>query len=285
MELFIADAFTNQIFGGNQAGVVLLGEKDDFPDAAVMQKVAAELKHSETAFVKAVGNSRYNIKYFTLMDEIDLCGHATISAFTVLRKEKKLEKGNYMLDTKAGSFSIEVAADLVWMEMARGKLINELTKEESIEIYRAFGLNLQDKPDAFEPCIVSSGLADILLPVKSRESLGLAVSNGVEVLRLSKKHEVAGIYMFCYEGLPEATAYCRNFAPLYGIEEEAATGTSNGALTYYLDRMGLLPKDGENIFIQGESMGKPSEIHSRIRNSRIDIGGNAVISVKGNIRI
>jgi phenazine biosynthesis protein PhzF family len=285
MELFIVDAFTNQIFGGNQAGVVLLEEKNDFPDAAVMQKVAAELKHSETAFVKAAGYNRYKIMYFTPTGEIDLCGHATISAFTVLRKEKKLETGSYMLDTKAGSFSIEVAADLVWMEMARGKLINELTREESIEVYRAFGLNLQDKPDAFEPCIVSSGLADILLPVKSRESLGNAVSDGNEVLRLSKKHEVAGIHMFCYEGLSDATAYCRNFAPLYGIEEEAATGTSNGALTYYLNRRGLLPKDSENIFIQGESMGKPSEIHSRIRNSSIDIGGNAVISVKGSIRI
>ena len=52
MKIFIADAFTTVHFSGNQAGVVLLEEGEDFPEAAWMQKLAAELKHSETAFVR-----------------------------------------------------------------------------------------------------------------------------------------------------------------------------------------------------------------------------------------
>jgi PhzF family phenazine biosynthesis protein len=59
VKLFIVDAFTDRIFGGNQAGVVLLKENDDFPKPDIMQKVAAELRYSETAFVKATGNNTF----------------------------------------------------------------------------------------------------------------------------------------------------------------------------------------------------------------------------------
>lgn len=92
--------------------------------------------------------------------------------------------------------------------------------------------------------------------------------------------------MFYYEAAQETTAFCRNFAPLYDIDEEAATGTSNGALTYYLSMMDLINKNTENIFIQGEAMGKPSTIRSRINdNNTIYIGGDAIVSVSGNLRI
>ncbi len=115
MELFIVDAFTNQIFGGNQAGVVILSNSEDFPDASVMQKIAAELKHSETAFVKEVNHNTFKIRYFTPNNEIELCGHATISSFTVLRNEKKLNIGDYVLQTLAGNFNIVVATEYIWM--------------------------------------------------------------------------------------------------------------------------------------------------------------------------
>ena len=81
--------------------------------------------------------------------------------------------------------------------------------------------------------------------------------------------------------------YCRNFAPLYAIPEEAATGTSNGALTYYLYQYGLLKPDEENRFVQGEHMRKPSEILSCLSISdgvpKIRIGGQAVITLSATL--
>ena len=76
--------------------------------------------------------------------------------------------------------------------------------------------------------------------------------------------------------------HCRNFAPLYGIDEESATGTSNGALTYYLYRRGLVSPGKTNLFVQGEAMGKPSKIYSRLTENAdgsvsIRIGGSAVV--------
>ncbi|MFQ7453637.1 MAG: PhzF family phenazine biosynthesis protein [Flavonifractor plautii] len=72
--------------------------------------------------------------------------------------------------------------------------------------------------------------------------------------------------------------------PLYAIPEEAATGTSNGALTYYLYRRGLTAAGAENRFVQGEKMGKPSEILSRLTDGgdgvKVQVGGRAVLALR-----
>lgn len=286
MELFIVDAFTDQIFGGNQAGVVLLNKNENFPEQALMQKIAAEIKHSETAFVKAIKKNIFQIKFYTPAGEVELCGHATISAFTVLGKEKKLSTGEYIVNTLAGNLKISVEPDFIWLQMAQGNVLKQFAEEDNLELYQACGVCLQDKPETMCPCIVNTGLSDILLPVNSKETLDQAFQNRAEIIRISKKYQVIGVHMFFFAASGQVTAYCRNFAPLYGIDEEAATGTSNGALTYYLFTMDLIKGRNENVFVQGESMGKPSVIKSRINGDKtIDIGGNAVVSVTGHLKL
>jgi PhzF family phenazine biosynthesis protein len=224
------------------------------------------------------------MKYNTPNGEVNLCGHATISAFTVLRNEKKLSIGNYVAKTLAGNLNVIIEPNLIWLEMVQGKLLKQLTFENSLEVYQAYGLNLKDRPDTMWPCIVNTGLSDILLPVNSKEGIDNAVQNRTEVIKISKKYGVVGVHIFFLASSQGITAYCRNFAPLYGIDEESATGTSNGALTYYLFTLKLVNKRDENIFIQGTTMKKPSVIRSKINSdTAIYIGGNAVISVKGYI--
>ena len=85
------------------------------------------------------------------------------------------------------------------------------------------------------------------------------------------------------------TAHTRDFAPLYDIDEEAATGTSSGALTYYLYKNNLIENNSEVIFSQGEAMDRPSTIKASIRLSddkyKIKVGGNAVILAEGEINL
>jgi PhzF family phenazine biosynthesis protein len=215
---------------------------------------------------------------------VDLCGHATISAFTALREEKSLPSGKYTAKTAAGEIPVTIESDCIWLGMTPGKLIKVLSDEEASALYRAYGLCIDDRPATLNPCIVSTGLLDILLPVNSIEKLTHAVQNREEVIRLSQTHQVIGVHMYYPELSAQVTARCRNFAPLYGIEEEAVTGTSNGALTYFLHSKDLVSEKDENIFIQGESMGKPSIIKSRIgRNKLIYVGGSAVISRCGTL--
>ncbi|WP_130870325.1 PhzF family phenazine biosynthesis protein [Intestinimonas massiliensis (ex Afouda et al. 2020)] len=282
MELYVADAFTTTRFSGNQAGVALLGAAD-FPAETLMRALAGELKHSETAFVKQTGEKAFHIRYFTPAEEVDLCGHATIAAFTVLRDTGAIAPGEYFLHTRSGDLEIGVGENAVWMDMASPRDGRTFDEAEQAELYAAYGLTLADRPAGLEPQAVSTGLMDILLPVKDLETLDRAVQNEAEVTRLSQRYDVVGVHMFC-PNTPDAAAHCRNFAPLYAIPEEAATGTSNGALTYYLYRRGLIQAGADNRFVQGEKMGKPSEILSRITGDgdgvKVRVGGRALITLK-----
>ena len=66
MRIFVCDAFSSEIFKGNQAGVVILEEKEEYPTVTLMKNIAAELKHSETAFVKKTDNKKFKIKLWSL---------------------------------------------------------------------------------------------------------------------------------------------------------------------------------------------------------------------------
>lgn len=282
MELYVADAFTTVRFSGNQAGVALLGT-GEFPAESLMKALAGELKHSETAYVRQTGEKAFHIRYFTPGSEVDLCGHATIAAFTVLRDTGAITPGDYALHTRSGDLEIGVGADAVWMDMAVPQDGRTFTEAEQEELYAAYGLTLAHRPDGLEPQAVSTGLMDILLPVKDLETLERAEQNEAQVTRLSERYNVVGVHMFC-PNTPDAAAHCRNFAPLYAIPEEAATGTSNGALTYYLYRRGLIQAGADNRFAQGEKMGKPSEILSRITEDengvKVRVGGRALLTLK-----
>lgn len=283
MELFIADAFTTQRFSGNQAGVVLLGERN-FPDESLMQDLAGELKHSETAFVLRTGERAFHIRYFTPAGEVDLCGHATIAAFTVLRKTRRLEPGTCALHTRSGDLDVRVGREKVWMDMAPAREGCCFSEQEQERLYRAYGLRLGDRPEGLAAQAVSTGLMDILLPVRDRFVLDRAVQDEAEVSHISEQYRVTGVHMFCLSSQDGVTAHCRNFAPLYAIPEEAATGTSNGALTYYLYRRGMGTSDGCYTFLQGEEMGKPSLIRTRLAETdgaaKIQVGGTAVIALR-----
>ena len=257
MKIYVMDAFAAKLFGGNQAGVAL--PEGDVSDET-MRLIAAELKHSETAFVRPQEDGSVDLRYFTPAGEVELCGHATIAAFALLRRLGRLSDGRHIARTKAGELQISVDGDVVWMDMA--------------------------PPRDLTPQIVSTGLADIMMPVRDRETLLRARQNETLVAELSRRQKVTGVHMFCL-GDDTCTAWCSNFAPLYDIPEECATGTSNGALTYYLYRCGLVQPDRENVFLQGEHMRRPSEIRSRLTvekgDALIRVGGRAVLSLAGEI--
>lgn len=285
VQAYVMDAFSNRVFGGNQAGVVL----PERPlDDALMQQIAAELKHSETAFVIREPNKTVSIKYFTPAGEVDLCGHATIASFALLRTLGTIGDGCFTARTRSGDLRIDVEGDTVWMDMAPPKLLRTLDAVEGAELYRAYGLSPDACPDGFVPEIISTGLADIMLPVRDHDTLMAAVQDERAVTELSRRYDCVGVHMFCM-GDGGCTAWCSNFAPLYDIPEECATGTSNGALTYYLYRRGLVKPNEENVFIQGEHMGRPSEIRSRLTEDgdkvTVRVGGRAVMSMRCELMV
>ena len=300
MKFYIADAFTETLFGGNPAGVVILPEGGDFPAEEIMQKTAAELRYSETAFIRQLSDSTFNIRYFTPAGEVDLCGHATIASFFCLLDAGLVKNGGqYVNQTLAGALSIKIQNGFVMMEMGAPRHIATIEEESALEeLYQVMGLSYEPVV-AMEDCssytrllpmLISTGLPDIILPVISREKLAAIDPDFPKLAALSEKYQSTGVHAFTLDREDwDVTAHCRNFAPLYDIDEEAATGTANGALTYYLYGYGLIPDGRESVFIQGEAMDRPSRILSHLQltegQPQVQVGGNAVILAAGEINL
>ena len=105
MRYYIVDAFTDHPFGGNPAGVVLL-DGNSFPNETLMLQIAAELRYSETAFVRRDSEKEFTIRYFTPMAEVDLCGHATIASFALMHRKLGVT-GRCFCHTNAGDISVK----------------------------------------------------------------------------------------------------------------------------------------------------------------------------------
>jgi len=285
MKIFICDAFSSKIFKGNQAGVVILERNEEYPTEILMRNISAELKHSETAFVKKIDDKNFKIRYFTPTEEVELCGHATISVFSVLRELKLISNDKYIAQTLAGNLEIIVDKDFIYMDMASPKIEYIFNLNEIKEIYSAFNLNTTQAPKNLVPKIVNTGLSDIIIPIKNKNILDSFIMNKEKVIELSKKYKVVGAHLFVLDKNKKVTAFCRNIAPLVGIDEECATGTSNGALTHYLENYGIISTKDINTFIQGESMGRTSTIISKYKEDgkTIQIGGDAIISFECKI--
>ena len=280
MKIFICDAFSSKIFKGNQAGVVILERNEEYPTEILMRNISAELKHSETAFVKKIDDKNFKIRYFTPTEEVELCGHATISVFSVLRELKLISNDKYIAQTLAGNLEIIVDKDFIYMDMASPKIEYIFNLNEIKEIYSAFNLNTTQAPKNLVPKIVNTGLSDIIIPIKNKNILDSFIMNKEKVIELSKKYKVVGAHLFVLDKNKKVTAFCRNIAPLVGIDEECATGTSNGALTHYLKDYNIISTQDINTFIQGEAMERTSTILSKYKEDKktIQIGGNTVIS-------
>ncbi len=281
MELFIVDAFTDFPFGGNPAGVAIC--RDALPEEAEMRATAAKVGFSETAFVLPLADGTFQLRYFTPVEEVSLCGHATVGTFSLLLERREISEGRrYIAHTGAGDIEIDVRGGLVWLDMAPPRELFILDEAQTQELLALYGLPA-DACGALRPAVVDAGLPDIMLPLKNRALLAAMMPRFEGIAALSKRLNVTGVHAFAFwdreeESAPNITGYCRNFAPLYGIDEEAATGTSNGALTYYLYRRGIIRPNDTNLFIQGEAMGKPSKIYTELT---LDAAGAAKIRVGG----
>ena len=171
------------------------------------------------------------------------------------------------------------------MDMSSPKIEYIFNSEEIKEIYSAFNLDISQAPKNLIPKIVNTGLSDIIIPIENKEVLDNFIMNKEKVIELSKKYKVVGTHLFTLDKNKKVTAFCRNIAPLVGIDEECATGTSNGALTHYLKDYNIISTKGINTFIQGEAMGRASTILSKYKEDEktIQIGGNAIISFECKI--
>ena len=277
-QVFVMNSFAKTPEGGNPAGVVL----NSHFTAEALLTIASKARSSATAFLNKIDDSHYEIRFFTPVAEVDLCGHATIASFALLEKQGCICDGDYFLLTKAGEIEIKVSCGNIFMTQKLPEFFDVIEKEE---ILPCFGLKESELAKDLPIQVVSTGLRDILLSVRSLDVLFNLKPDFSEIAFLSKKYDTVGIHVFTEQTKYGGTAHCRNFAPLYDIDEEAATGTSNGALGCYLYRYNHITQSQAQslVFEQGYSMKKPSEIRVCLdfeenKINRVCVGGRAVYS-------
>lgn len=278
IKVYKINAFAKTEEGGNPAGVAVNADELSEND---MKKIAGILGLSETAFVMKSDVADYRVRFFTPTEEVDLCGHATIGAFSTLFCKGYLKHGNYTQDTRAGVLNVAVMEDAsIMMNQAKPSFYEIVEKKV---IADSLNISVDDMNEKLPAQIVSTGLKDIIVPIRNMKVLNNIKPNFEKVSEISKKHNAIGYHLFALDSLNNASAHCRNLAPLYGIPEESATGTSNGALACYLLKYSQIkPEYTKNLsFEQGYSMNRPSEImvslsveNNDIREVRV--GGKAL---------
>lgn len=277
--IYKATAFSKDINGGNPAGVVL---NADLLNEEQMLNIAQEIGYSETAFVMKSNKADFMVRFFTPVDEVDLCGHATVATFNLLRDLNIIDPGNYTQETKAGILKIKVQEKSIYMEQNTPQYFELINKKE---IENCFKSSIKNYINDMPIQIVSTGLKDIILPIKDLETLINLKPNLQEIEKISQKYNVVGIHAFSLDTINDYEAHTRNFAPRYGIEEESATGTSNGALACYLMNYLGDEFDGNFTIEQGYSMQKPSKIKVQLEQdddniNGVYVGGTAAIIAK-----
>lgn len=274
------NSFTSDPSGGNPAGVVMNADNLTVPQ---MKEIASKVGFSETAFVMKSNSCDFKVRFFTPVEEVDLCGHATIAAFHALNELNIIGSGVYTQETLAGNLEVEVFEDgLILMDQSRPVFYETI---DPTEISDSLGIPESYLSSDLPIQIVSTGLKDIMVPLSSVKALYHLEPKMNVISSLSEKYGVTGYHVFTTETEEGFLCECRNFAPLYGIDEESATGTSNGALISYMYKYGVINKDNMHDLVikQGYSMGTPSQIYGKLFATgqsidRVRIGGKAVIT-------
>jgi PhzF family phenazine biosynthesis protein len=272
MKQYIVHAFTADGKNGNPAGVVLDAES---LNEQQMLAIAAKIGLSETAFVSESSEATKRVRFFTPTVEEPLCGHATIATWSLLHQLGVIQAGPYTQETGAGILQVQVDDDgLIFMEQASASFYGQI---EPTEIAVLLNVGISDFHATLRPQIVSTGIKDLLIPVKDKAVLAKIQPNLDGITEFSTQHNISGFHVFALLDNHESLACARNFAPADGIPEECATGTSNGALLCYLNAKNVLPEQENYRIEQGESMGLRSYIYGTFKNGRIWIGGHATI--------
>lgn len=276
VDVYVANVFSKDNSGGNKAGVVLLGDK---LNEAEKTNIAYRLGYSETAFVSRSSRADFKLEYFTPAGEVPLCGHATIGTFVVLRHLFMLKKHDYTIETKSGILRITVEPDgRIFMEQNTPQFYQRLNPGHIRKCFDVDGIS-----KTLPVQIVSTGLKDILVPIHNPVVLEKMAPNFDAISEISRETDCVGIHAFSLVQGTDVTAICRNFAPLYGIDEEAATGTSNCALACYLYR--YVDKQNQYVFEQGYNLKSVSRIYVHIESENdairsVFVGGYGYLSSK-----
>ena len=251
-------AFSDGDTGGNPAGVVIA---DHLPADAEMQRIAAEVGFSETAFAASVENG-WRVRYFAPETEVPFCGHATIALGAALARQY----GNGVFNLRLNQADITVEGrqegNTLMAALQSPPTHSSAAPAALVDAGLAlFGYSRTDLDPRIPPARIHGGADHLLLCLDSREALA-AMTYTLDEGRDFMRRENLVTITLAYAEAPQRF-HTRNPFASGGVYEDPATGAATAALAGYLRDIGW-PHNGQIDVVQGEDMGMRSLLHANI---------------------
>lgn len=255
--LFQVDAFTNRLFAGNPAAVVLMSQ---YPDDALLRDIAAENNLAETAFL-VQHDGQYRLRYFTPTVEVPLCGHATLASAAVVMERLEPQRTEVVFQSASGPLTVRRngAGYVMNLPIRRPVVVVPPPK-----LAAALGATLiQTYDDGFNyiALLQDAGTVRELMPDISA------------IARL----DCAGVIVTAPGDAPYDFV-SRYFAPAKGIPEDPVTGGAHCALTpLWSERL------NKTEFLAFQASHRGGELVCRLAGDRVELEGGCVFYLEGRI--
>lgn len=261
LTLYQVDAFTDKLFGGNPAAVIPLKE---WIDESMMQKLAMENNLSETVFFVESDkpDTDFEIRWFTPVLEINLCGHATLASAFILFEKLHFSKQTIRFDCKSGLLAVTKSNGLIEMDFPAWK--PQLSKNDDRDLIEALG----------NPKVVSiSKSRDVLVELENEKAVICCEPDFTALKKVGEKVIVTA------KG-ESSDFVSRFFAPVAGIDEDPVTGSAHSQLIpYWSEKLGKTKLHAKQLSQRG------GELWCESLGERVKMGGKCVFYMKGEIEI
>lgn len=259
-DLFQVNAFTNHPCKGNPAGICLASFSSthdiDLSNTIWMQRLAKKMGLSETAFLQK-GKDMYNLRWFTPICEVDLCGHATLASARVLWETGRLSPNEQAhFNTRSGLLTAKKVQNFIELDFPAEP---ETEMDPPSDLIKALGCSL---------IYTGKNRFDYLVEIDSEKEI-CTIHPDLERLR---KLPIHSVIVTAQSATPQYDFVSRFFAPSAGIDEDPVTGSAHCCLGPYWSQK--LHKKEMKAY-QASSRG--GEIVVRIENNRTVLKGQAVI--------
>jgi PhzF family phenazine biosynthesis protein len=257
---FHVDSFTSELFSGNPAGVCILTA---FPPDGLMQRIAVENRHSNTAFVVRREDRDFDLRWFTPQLEDDLCGHATLASAFVLAFQKH-DEWPVRFHTRSGVLIVRRDSDAFEMDFPS---MPAQSCEVPAGLLAALGLKAAQVTKARDYLVVVERSEQVRalapdIPALAKLDIGLAGA------------------IVTAPGDGDADYVSRFFAPSIGIDEDPATGSIHCTLApYWAGRLGKPALTARQLSQRG------GEFRCQLDGDRVRIAGSARLYMQGTIRL
>ena len=261
MKIYQVDAFTDEIFKGNPAGVCMLSE---FKDDSWMQNLAGEMNLSETAFIYKQ-NDGYHLRWFTPEEEVDLCGHATLASAHILWESGELrEDETARFHTRSGLLTAEKENE--WIQL-KFPIEKEAPVEAPEGLIDALGIT---------PEYIGKNRFDYVVEVDSEK----AVAELNPDFNLLKEIETRGIIITSSSNSERYDFVSRFFAPRIGVNEDPVTGSAHTCLGYFWKE-----RLGKSKFLARQLSQRGGIINVQVseEDNSMYLGGQAVTVFNGEL--